>query len=1086
MAMRSLLFAGLMLAASETAADPPTQVKAGAESVEELLHRCRLDGVIVAVRDPKTGKTDNDPKLGIPRFIVPDHAKLASTIKANRALMEPTRSRHVLIGCTKLAAPTHAPGWVALLRAVGRELNDPVSIELSYHIAARHGLPEVTRKGGNDLNLLVQRALAAGGIQYHRSASTGWAWLSVPDAAKLRDVLEKNRNLLRTDVIEAAIVLSRTRMDYGPLLGAIGEFLPDATATAYAAEYAARNRIARLEPGLAAKELETAAKEFANLHDTPSKARVLTTLGKVRRELGEYDLALANYREARRILERVHEAPHPDLAALHLATAELHLERGEAQRALVSYLDSVRLRHALPPEHEDFVAAADTMRVFAAINAFLGYREEARENLRDVLFLLSETDELVPGSNTQPVRASCLHELGRLALRQGRTAAARKWLDKALDIRMRLEGGVHPTTIETLLALGQACAAGGEYGQAEFLTRQALIFLTHHYGPHHPAVVRAHAIRVEIYLTRGAFQDARAEIARGLDSARVLNASTVTEDPSDYLPTRDTVSLLIRHAEQARRAAERQQDSVQQAALLRDAVTGFLTAEQVLNRVRDRMPGEDDRLLTIDRSPEIYAGLLGCYRRVGQRQPTEFDGNAVFAAAERATARSLLETLGQDVAERIAGLPDDIRAEKRRLFLAQDAALREFNRLPYENNQKPTPAQEAAWKKYKQANQELSDFFNRVARKYPSQGAGTPTTCTPGQALEVLRPNEAALSFVLGRQESFAVVLHRGSEGPVVSLFPLPPVADLDAKVTTLTEPEVLRSPLARQVADELSRALWAPLADSLKGRDLVIVPTGPLCRLPFELLREQGPDGRKYLGETRTIRYAPSLTVLRLLRERQKVIKDGPDRPVWVMADPLVPAVPVNALSPAPLPPLPKAVAEAQMVVRSLGSKVGLRIGKDATRVAILKTSASGELRRYRVLHFAVHAATEAYGGLMPGLVLGRSPGDDGYLNMEDVSRLDLNADLVVLSACQSGVGRVYNGEGIRGLTGSFLVAGSRAVICSLWKVEDTATAQFMEAFYTRLQGDARAAEVLRDIRQAIASRKAPADWAAFVLVGE
>jgi CHAT domain-containing protein len=147
-------------------------------------------------------------------------------------------------------------------------------------------------------------------------------------------------------------------------------------------------------------------------------------------------------------------------------------------------------------------------------------------------------------------------------------------------------------------------------------------------------------------------------------------------------------------------------------------------------------------------------------------------------------------------------------------------------------------------------------------------------------------------------------------------------------------------------------------------------------------------------------------------------------------MADPLDPAVPGTALNPSPLPALPEAVTEARMVARTLGSDLGLRVRKDATKAELLKASASGELRRYRVLHFAVHAATEAFRGPLPGLVLGRAAGDDGYLDMEAVSHLDLNADLVVLSACASGVGQVYKGEGIRGLTGSFLAAGGRAVV--------------------------------------------------------
>jgi CHAT domain-containing protein len=127
-----------------------------------------------------------------------------------------------------------------------------------------------------------------------------------------------------------------------------------------------------------------------------------------------------------------------------------------------------------------------------------------------------------------------------------------------------------------------------------------------------------------------------------------------------------------------------------------------------------------------------------------------------------------------------------------------------------------------------------------------------------------------------------------------------------------------------------------------------------------------------------------------------------------------------------------------------------------------------------------------EPGGGLLPGLVLGRSADGPGHLDVEDVSHLDLNADLVVLSACESGRGPVYNGEGVRGLTASFLAAGSRAVLCTLWKVDDAAAARFVTSFHAKVKAGMPPARALREVRRAaIAAGKLPADWAAFVLVG-
>jgi CHAT domain-containing protein len=203
-------------------------------------------------------------------------------------------------------------------------------------------------------------------------------------------------------------------------------------------------------------------------------------------------------------------------------------------------------------------------------------------------------------------------------------------------------------------------------------------------------------------------------------------------------------------------------------------------------------------------------------------------------------------------------------------------------------------------------------------------------------------------------------------------------------------------------------------------------------------------------------------------------------------MANPVDAAVPGQTPGPDDLPPLPRAAAEATTVSRLLGGgDASLLIGPDATRSAAIKASEDRMLRRYRFLHFAVHASMESEQHILPGLILAKQPGDDGFLDTDDVSHLDLNADLVVLSACASGRGRIYNGEGVRGLTGSFLIAGARGVVCSLWKVNDDETARFMEAFYSRMKAGASPAQALLEQRRSAARRQSSPQWAAFILVG-
>jgi CHAT domain-containing protein len=189
----------------------------------------------------------------------------------------------------------------------------------------------------------------------------------------------------------------------------------------------------------------------------------------------------------------------------------------------------------------------------------------------------------------------------------------------------------------------------------------------------------------------------------------------------------------------------------------------------------------------------------------------------------------------------------------------------------------------------------------------------------------------------------------------------------------------------------------------------------------------------------------------------------------------------------------LPASRAEADAIARVLGARdplgVHLAVDFEASRNFVLQDG----LSRYRLIHFATHGVMDARRPEMSGLVLslvdksGRS--QDGYLRMGDISKLKLSADLVVLSSCESALGKDLESEGVIGLPRAFLYAGAKTVIASLWKVDDDATARLMSSLYARIgrgEGPSSALrgaqlEVMRDERWAD-----PYYWAGFVAQGE
>ena len=348
--------------------------------------------------------------------------------------------------------------------------------------------------------------------------------------------------------------------------------------------------------------------------------------------------------------------------------------------------------------------------------------------------------------------------------------------------------------------------------------------------------------------------------------------------------------------------------------------------------------------------------------------------------------------------------------------------------------------------------------------------------------------------------------------------------------------------------------ALLAPLDKTLSEVEtLTLVPSGVLGYLPFEtLLDDQG----HYLVETHHVRYVPSLRVLHALDERthpprpRNLLAVGGARyevPSPPSADSLGAAPPSSSVAPPTdgaradfddrqdlrsardrayehlqegnlhasyralgyndWPSLPGTHTEVRLLQRIVPQSQAL-YRAEASEVKIKRLSRTGQLRNYRWLHFATHGFTSPVVPELSSLVLSqhRSPSrsatsesgprrspEDGFLTMAEIARLNLRADVAVLSACQTGLGRIYGGEGVVNLAHAFFQAGANGAAVSLWKVLDASTREFMQRTYRRasLPGTSFA-EALTQTKRAFLSgeagahRTAPLYWAPFVYYGQ
>jgi len=362
----------------------------------------------------------------------------------------------------------------------------------------------------------------------------------------------------------------------------------------------------------------------------------------------------------------------------------------------------------------------------------------------------------------------------------------------------------------------------------------------------------------------------------------------------------------------------------------------------------------------------------------------------------------------------------------------------------------------------------------------------------------VLRPDETVLEYVLSEPHSYCVWITRKGVGVQALPAGKHEIEELTGKYLDATRAKTDDIELARQ----LYSVLVAPVSQQSTSERLVLVPDGILHLLPFDILRD---STGALLLETKTISYVPASTVLSVLRSAKELraarraflgVGDVPYRNQGGVSAKLdKPRSTKQRLLRGfsdvfgtPLYDLPQTREEVVEVSRIVGNDGVMLLGSNATET----TFKAQPLADFKIVHLAVHGFADTQFPERSGLVLGVDPTshDDGLLQVREILRLRFNADLVTLSACDTGVGKLQGQEGVTNLVEAFLVSGAKAVVASMWSADDTYTRALMERFYTHIAEGQDKATALRhaklDLLAKYGKHVPPYYWGAFVLVGD
>lgn len=518
--------------------------------------------------------------------------------------------------------------------------------------------------------------------------------------------------------------------------------------------------------------------------------------------------------------------------------------------------------------------------------------------------------------------------------------------------------------------------------------------------------------------------------------------------------------------------------------------------------------------------------------------------NRAFEVLELSRARALLELLNSAHVDLSKSSDPSLLEDLRRL--QRQISAKSEERAALLTSKASETQVKALEKEISALAAQAGEVEGRIHSALPAYSAVTnPRPLSVHQAQELLDPDTLLLEYALGAERSYVFAVSAHS----LHAFPLPGRHEIDKAARRIYSLLTARNQIVPGEQDfqrerrlrraqaelpaalaELSRMVLGPLSSELGNKRLIVAADGALNYIPFAMLPEispnSGPGGSAApLVVRHEIVNLPSISVLDVLR-RQEANRRPAGKAVAVFADPVFEKTDsrIKQRDAGVRRHASETAAyslSASLLTRSAGDLGLSRNGqlslprllfsrqeaeairavtppdqiKEAVDFQASRSAAtSPELRNYRIVHFATHGLLNSEHPELSGLVLSlvdeHGQPQDGFLQLQDIYSLDLSADLVVLSACETGLGKEINGEGLIGLTRGFMHAGASRVVASLWKVSDVATAKLMAEFYRAMEKDhVPPAAALRSAQIRMWKQKrwaSPYYWAAFQIQGE
>jgi tetratricopeptide (TPR) repeat protein len=550
------------------------------------------------------------------------------------------------------------------------------------------------------------------------------------------------------------------------------------------------------------------------------------------------------------------------------------------------------------------------------------------------------------------------------------------------------------------------------------------------------------------------------------------------------------------------------------------AIKHFENALDSIETLRAGLTTKADKISFVQDKLYVYDEFINLLQTLDKKYPGKGYDHEALKIFERKQGRVFLEEIGKSGAQRFAHLPENITEKEQALqqkIAKTQAKLVQARNKPFIKQDRAL--MDSLTQHLVSLEAEQQSLQTEIKEKYPKYYAlkyPQPATVEMLQK-KVLQADELMLVYnVMAENTIFWIIKQQQ-----FIMFNLPiGKEELNESVAYMRDVILNRLPEVAEEGFPLYQTLVPEPAQKLLtgAKTLYIVPTGPLYMLPFEALVTRVIDHYKpyYLVQDYAIVYLSSASLLKVLRDSQAQRETQPSKKLLAFADPAytpcqgiveerggarkftVAKARANAYRDAMglvcFPSLPNTANEAKAIATLFKSTDNALYLRDkANRDMALNLSKTGKMTDYRYILFAVHGLlpNEIQGLAQSSLVLSNQQ-TDAYLTMADTFSLQLNADFINLSACNTGGGEQIKGEGIMGLTRAFMYAGTPAISVTLWSVESSSAANLSIGLFTNLKNGKNPAEALRQIKLKMIAGKAnqayyrhPFYWAPFVVYG-